>query len=96
MEPYIDIEQRLIALRPFQAKNYKVKNIGVFGSFANGTQSESSDLDILIDLEEPLGWKFFELKDFLESEFNRPVDLVTQKALKKQLKENILSQTKFV
>jgi len=95
MEPYIDIEQRLIALRPFLAKNYKVKNIGVFGSFANGTQSESSDLDILIDLEEPLGWKFFELKDFLESEFNRPVDLVTQKAMKKQLKENILSQTKF-
>jgi len=42
-----------------------------------------------------LGWKFFELKDFLESEFNRPVDLVTQKAMKKQLKENILSQTKF-
>jgi predicted nucleotidyltransferase len=96
MEPYIDIEQRLIALKPFLAKNYKVKNIGVFGSFANGTQSESSDLDILIDLDEPLGWKFFELKDFLESEFNRPVDLVTQKALKKQLKENILSQTKFV
>ena len=96
MEPYIDIEQRLIALKPFLAKNYKVKNIGVFGSFANGTQSESSDLDILIDLEEPLGWKFFELKDFLESEFNQPVDLVTQKALKKQLKENILSQTKFV
>ena len=95
MEPYIDIEQRLIALKPFLAKNYKVKNIGVFGSFANGTQSESSDLDILIDLEEPLGWKFFELKDFLESEFNRPVDLVTQKAMKKQLKENILSQTKF-
>jgi predicted nucleotidyltransferase len=95
MEPYIDIEQRLIALKPFLAKNYKVKNIGVFGSFANGTQSESSDLDILIDLDEPLGWKFFELKDFLESEFNRPVDLVTQKAMKKQLKENILSQTKF-
>jgi len=96
MEPYSDIEQRLIALKPFLAKKYKVKNIGVFGSYSEGTQSTSSDLDILIELNEPLGWAFFDLKDFLESEFNRPVDLVTRSALKKQLKDKILSQTKFV
>lgn len=96
MDPYSDIEQRLIALKPFLSKKFKVKNIGVFGSYSEGTQSASSDLDILIDLHEPLGWEFFDLKDFLESEFNRPVDLVTRNALKKQLKDKILSQTKFV
>jgi len=96
MEPYSDIEQRLIALKPFLAKKYKVKNIGIFGSWSEGTQSASSDLDILIELDEPLGWEFFDLKDFLESEFNRSVDLVTRSALKNQLKDKILSQTRFV
>lgn len=96
IEPYSEIEQRLIALKPFLAKKYKVKNIGVFGSYSEGTQSASSDLDILIDLNEPLGWEFFDLKEFLETEFNLPVDLVTRSALKNQLKDKILSQTRFV
>jgi uncharacterized protein len=96
MESYSDIEQRLIALKPFLAKKFKVKNIGVFGSYSDGTQSASSDLDILVDLYEPLGWDFFNLKDFLESELNRSVDLVTRSALKIQLKDKILSQTRFV
>ena len=42
------------------------------------------------------GGVFFNLKDFLESELNRSVDLVTRSALKIQLKDKILSQTKFV
>ncbi len=96
MEPHSDIEMRLIALKPILTKKFKVKNIGIFGSYSEGTQSSSSDLDILIDLHEPLGWKFFDLKDFLETELNRTVDLVTRNALKEQLKEKILSQTKFV
>jgi uncharacterized protein len=78
------------------AKKYKVKNIGVFGSYSEGTQSASSDLDILVDLDEPLGWEFFNLKDFLESELNRSVDLVTRSALKIHLRDKILSQTRFV
>lgn len=91
-----DIEKKLQALKPVLTDKYKVKNIGLFGSYAMGKQSESSDIDILIDLQEPLGWDFFELKEFLESKLNRPVDLVTRNALKEQLKEKILSQTKFV
>ncbi|MFW6348305.1 MAG: nucleotidyltransferase family protein [Cyclonatronaceae bacterium] len=96
MSTYSDIKQRLLSLKPYLAKKYKVKNIGVFGSYAEGTASASSDLDILVDLSEPLGWEFFELKSFLESEFDRPVDLVTRSALKHQLKEKILDQTTFI
>jgi len=62
METFSDITQRLAALKPFLAEKYKVKNIGVFGSCSEGTQSASSDLDILVDLDEPLGWEFFDLK----------------------------------
>lgn len=96
MKTASDIEKKLHALKPVLADRYKVKNIGLFGSYAKGTQAESSDIDILIDLQEPLGWDFFELKEYLESQLNRPVDLVTRSALKEQLKQKILSQTKFV
>lgn len=53
-------------------------------------------MDILVELKEPLGWDFFELKEFLEAKLNRSVDLVTRNALKKQLRDRILSQTVFV
>ena len=96
MKATSDIEKRLRALKPELAEKYKVKEIGLFGSYAEGEQTDSSDIDILIDLQEPLGWVFFELKEFLEKQLNRPVDLVTRNALKKQLKDKILRQTKFV
>jgi uncharacterized protein len=96
MKAVSDIERQLQALKPVLSEKYKVKEIGVFGSYAKGEQSEASDIDILVDLREPLGWDFFELKDFLEAQLNRPVDLVTRNALKKQLKDKILSQTVFV
>ena len=96
MKAASDIEKQLQALKPVLAEKYKVKEIGLFGSYAKGEQTNSSDIDILVDLQEPLGWAFFELKEYLEEQLNRPVDLVTRNALKKQLKDRILSQTKFV
>lgn len=91
-----DIEKQLSDLKPTLKKRFNVENIGVFGSHAEVEASDDSDIDILVDLSEPLGWKFFDLKDYLEQQLDRPVDLVTRKALKKQLKDKIVSQTKFV
>jgi predicted nucleotidyltransferase len=96
MKPYNEIEKRLYDLKPYLAIKFKVMNIGVFGSYSKGTQTTRSDIDILVELSEPLGWEFFDLKEYLESELNRPVDLVTRSALKNQLRDQILSQTNFV
>lgn len=71
---------------------FNVKKIGIFGSFAMGEGKEGSDVDVLVEFEE--GCKtfdnFMDLKFFLEDLFGRKVDLVTIKALKPQLKSNIL------
>lgn len=96
MNSFTEIKQKLIALKPYLAEKYKVKDIGIFGSFADGNNSPSSDIDILVDFNEPPGWEFFDLKEFLESELNCPVDLVTRNALKKQLKSRILRQSRLV
>lgn len=44
---------------------------------------------------EPIGWEFVDLKEFLEGILGDKVDLVTDKALKPQLKENILSEVVY-
>ena len=74
---------------------YEVERIGYFGSFSRGDHSEDSDVDILVEFRRPLGWAFFDLKDLLEKELQRKVDLVSSKALKEQLRDDILRQTRY-
>ena len=91
-----DILNKLKELKPILKKEYGVKELGIFGSFSDNTFSEESDIDILVELEKPIGWKFFSLELFLENIFGRKIDLVTKNAIKEQIKENILKQVKFV
>ena len=81
----------------FIKREYGVKNIGVFGSFARGEEKEGSDIDVLVDFNE--GAKtfdhFMELKFFLEDLFGRKIDLVTVTALRPQLKEGILKEVTY-
>ena len=58
--------------------------------------SDDSDIDLVVELERPIGWKFLTLEIYLESIFNRKVDLVTKKALKSQLKDQILDEVKYI
>lgn len=91
-----DILLKLKELKPTLSKDYAVKEIGLFGSFSDETFSEESDIDILVELERPIGWKFFSLELYLEKIFNRKIDLVTKGALKDQIKDQILKQVNYV
>lgn len=91
-----DILSKLKELKPVLHKDFAVKEIGLFGSFTDGSFTEESDIDILVDFERPIGWKFFSLEIYLEKIFNRKIDLVTKNALKEQLKESILQQVNYV
>ena len=91
-----DIENKLLEVKPILEQTYFVSKIGYFGSFATHNETENSDVDILVELQKPLGWAFFDLQFFLESQFNRKVDLVTINAIKEQLKDKILTQVKYV
>jgi predicted nucleotidyltransferase len=72
---------------------YFVQEIGIFGSYVRGEQSEKSDIDILVELEKPVGFfKFLELEEFLEDLLGLKVDLVTRKALKPVIGRYILDE----
>ena len=91
-----DILSKLRELKPILNKDYAVKKIGLFGSFADDSYNENSDIDLLVELERPIGWKFFSLELYLEKIFGRKIDLVTKNALKDQIKDSILKQVNYV
>lgn len=78
-------------------QKFGVKRIGIFGSFARGEEKEDSDLDVLVVFEE--GQKTFDnymdLKFYLEDLFGREIDLVTERALKPQLKAIIMKEVVY-
>lgn len=81
----------------FLKDTYKVEKIGVFGSVAMGKNTEASDIDVLVALSEPIGFfKFIELEEFLSKVLSKRVDLVTQKALKPTIKQDILRELIYV
>ena len=61
----------------YLTETYRVKKIGLFGSYAKGTQTEVSDIDIIVEFETPLGFKFMEFADYLEEILGKPVDVLT-------------------
>jgi hypothetical protein len=91
-----EILSKLIELKPMLYKEYSVKEIGLFGSFLDNSNTENSDIDILVDFEKPIGWKFFTLELYLQNIFGRKIDLVTKNALKEQIKDQILQQVNYV
>lgn len=91
-----EILLKLKELKPFLEKEYAVKEIGLFGSFADDSATENSDIDLLVELYQPNGWRFFSLEIYLEQVFNRKIDLVTKNAVRERMKESILNQVNYV
>lgn len=71
------ILQRLKKELPHLREKYGVVRIALFGSFAKGAQTESSDIDLLVELSRPLGLEFVALAEHLEKRLGRKVDLAT-------------------
>ena len=90
-----DIEKTLRKYKPSLREKFKVKAIGIFGSYVRREESEESDVDILVEFCEPVGWEFIDLKEFLEQILGKEVDLVTAKALKPQIRDIILKEVVY-
>ena len=74
-------------------EKFKVKNIGVFGSYVRGEQKGSSDVDVLVEFDDPIGlFEFMKLENYLSDLLGVKVDLVSKKALKPHIGERILEE----
>lgn len=97
MKSYKKIEDILKQHKKELAEKYKIKEIGIFGSYVRGDQKKRSDIDILVEYEElPDLLKFIELERYLEGLLKQKVDLVEKTGLRTQLKEKILKETVYI
>ena len=77
-------ESILSTLRRERSKlreHFGVKRVALFGSYARGDQTESSDVDILVEVDPSIGLRFVALADHLESLLGVRTDVVSRGAI---------------
>lgn len=93
MKSLEELKMKLASHRDELRQRYRVKEMGLFGSFTRGEANENSDLDILVELEEPIGlFRFQELEEYLSGLLGVKVDLVSRKALKPNIGKRVLDE----
>jgi hypothetical protein len=76
--------------KPELAARFGITELALFGSTARGTATTSSDVDVLVAFDGPAtSSRYFGVQFYLEDKLGRPVDLVTSKALRAELRPYI-------
>lgn len=92
-----DIVEKISKNMPLIRAKYHIKQLGVFGSVARDEQTEDSDVDVLVEFDSPIGFfDFIRLENQLSKTLDRRVDLVSKKALKPSIREEVLNETIYV
>ncbi len=92
-----EIKRKLEELKPLLKKRFKVKRIGVFGSFTRGEQKEESDLDVLVEFYEPVSLLgLVRLENYLTDILGVKVDVVPKKDVRAELRKRILKETVYL
>jgi hypothetical protein len=98
--PQPTLEAILHALKsqlPELEQNYRIKSLGVFGSYARGEIHRRSDLDLLVEFDRvPTLFEFVRLESYLTTLLGVKVDLVMKTALKPEIGKRILGEVVLV
>ncbi len=87
------IKQNLPKLK----KEFKIKDLKLFGSYVNNEETEKSDIDILVSFNEIIDLiQFIKLQNKLSDLLNTKVDLVMESALKNRIRKNILQKAELI
>ena len=85
--------------KPFLTSTYQVSKLGLFGSYAKGTQTVTSDVDIILEFEEGtenLLEKRLSLEAFFQAKLGLKVDIARERFLRRSIRDKILSHAIFV
>lgn len=79
--------------KPILADRYGVTNLALFGSTARDSAGTGSDVDVLVGFDGPAtSARYFGVQFYLEDLFGCAVDLVTEKALREELRPFIVKE----
>ena len=84
--------------KPRLSENWKVRSLGIFGSYFRGEARKSSDLDLLVEIDDPkMGLlKFIALENYLSDLLGVKVDLVERQALKPGLGRHVADEVESI
>lgn len=95
MKPSVAIRKTLkkeeILVRLKQHKDelqqkFPIVSLALFGSYARGDENPESDIDIMIELSEPMGWDFVDIVEYLETVFEgNKIDLISKGGIKPKM-----------
>ena len=92
-----ELKEKISNQLPVLKDKYHVKKLGIFGSVARGQENNSSDVDIIVDFESPIGFfDFIRLENFLSEVLQKKVDLVSRNAVKPAIKDEVIKETIYV
>jgi predicted nucleotidyltransferase len=87
----------LAMVKPELAGRFGVTSLALFGSTARDVANRDSDVDILVDFDGPAtSAKYFGVQFLLEDLFGCSVDLVTEKALRSELRTFVKQEAIYV
>lgn len=95
MNELIQISNKLI-MHSDHLKDFSLKSLALFGSYARGENREDSDVDILVNLEYNTYRNYSGLKTYLEELLDKKVDLVCENSLNDLIKPQILNEAKWL
>ena len=78
------------------SKEFKVRALGLFGSYVRGDQHPKSDIDILVDVDPSIGLEFVTLAERLEELLGVHVELVSKRAVKPRFLKHIEKDLLYV
>jgi uncharacterized protein len=97
MKTLEEIKQWLVLNKSILQERYKVRELGIFGSYVRREQTETSDVDVLVEFSEtPSLLKFVNLENYLSDNLGVKVDLVHKGGLKPRLGERILAEVVYL
>jgi hypothetical protein len=92
-----EILETLAHLNPELRSRFKVRRIGLFGSYARQEQRPDSDIDLIVDFSEDADlFDLIELKYFLEDRLSHSVDIVPERALRDELRQSVHADVSYV
>lgn len=83
--------------KPTLQRDFKIKTIGVFGSYVRGEQKRGSDVDILVEFSQIPGlFDFMKVENDLSRMLKKRVDLVMKGALKPVIGKHIMREVVYI
>ena len=97
MKTLNEIRQVLSIQKQSICEIYRITKIGIFGSYTRGDETETSDIDILVDYETaPTLIMLVDLRDYLSQLFGIKVDIVTKNGLKPRIRDRVLAEVVYI